>query len=97
MYTLEVVKFNTEKDGPDGWLNKNSKYIHIGYMKIHFKTKNEACNYYDTHNPHMRKINAHNTYISDWDLNTKLLYIVRKDYGLYKSVEPFTPLHTLQE
>ena len=28
----------------------------------------------------MRQLNAYNTYKSDWDPDTKLFYIVRKDY-----------------
>jgi len=88
-YVLEVVKFICEKDGPDGWLIKGSKLEHVGYMKAKFKTKNDACSYYDRHNPHMRKLNAHGTYESDWDPNTKFQYIVRKDYGLYDSIPTF--------
>jgi hypothetical protein len=37
----------------------------------------------------MRSLNAHGTYISDWDPNTYLLYIVREDYVLYDSILPF--------
>ena len=89
LYVLEVVRFITEKDGIDGWLNKGGKQEHVGYMKAKFKTKNEACSYYNRYNPHMRSLNAHGTHISDWDPNTKLMYIVRKDYGLIDSVPPF--------
>jgi hypothetical protein len=89
-YVLEVIKFNTEKEGVNGWLNKCSKMEHVGYMKSKFKTKANACSYYNKHHPHMRKLNAHKTYQSDWDLDTKLLYIVRKDYGLYDSIHPFS-------
>ena len=31
----------------------------------------------------MRELNAHCDYKSDWEPNTKLLYIVRKYYGIY--------------
>ena len=37
----------------------------------------------------MRSLNAHNTWESDWDPNTKLLYIVRKDYYIIDSIPPF--------
>jgi hypothetical protein len=78
MYVLEVVKYISDEG-----------YEHIGYMKSKFKTKKEACEYYDKHNPHMRQLNAHNTYKSDWDPVTKLSYIVRKDYMLIGTAEPF--------
>ena len=68
-YVLEVIRFITEKDGENGWLQKGGKYEHLGYMKAKFKTKNDACSYYDRHNPHMRKLNVHNTWKSDWDSN----------------------------
>jgi len=80
LYVLEVIRVTT---------GRNEKYEHIGYMKAKFKTKKDACSYYDRHNPHMRKLNAHNTYESDWDPDTKLLYIVRKDYMLEDTIEPF--------
>jgi hypothetical protein len=37
----------------------------------------------------MRKLNAHNIYESDWDANTKLMYIVRKDHDLNCTIFPF--------
>ena len=89
MYILEVVKFddkyNKKKEYPQGYC----KYSHIGYMKMRFHDKNEACIYYDANNKHMRQLNAHNNFKSDWDPETKLAYIVRKDYGLLLTIEPF--------
>ena len=38
----------------------------------------------------MRSLNAHNTYMSDWDPNTKLLYIVRDDYHINMTVDCFS-------
>ena len=38
----------------------------------------------------MRKLNAHNTYESDGNPDTKLSYIVRKDYMLEDTIEPFS-------
>ena len=32
--------------------------------------------YYDRHNPHMRWLNAHNMWASNWDPTTSLMYIV---------------------
>ena len=85
LYVLEVVKFITEKES-----DKCAKQKHIGYMKAKFRTKEDACSYYDRHNPHMRKLNTLGTYESDWDPNTKRMYIVRKDYMLVDSVPPFS-------
>ena len=90
LYVLEVVKFIREKEGENGWLNKGGKLEHVGYMKAKFKTKKDACSYYDRHNPDMRKLNAYNTFQSDWDPNTNLMYIVRKDYMLIGNIPPFS-------
>ena len=87
---LEVLEFITEKDGDNGWLAQGGKIKHIGYMKGKFKTKKDAVSYYDRHNPHMRSLNAHNTYASDWDPNTKLLYIVRDDYLINATIDCFS-------
>lgn len=38
----------------------------------------------------MRSLNAHNTYKSDWDQNTKLLYIVRDDYLINGTIDCFS-------
>ena len=89
-YVLEVCEFIIDEDGDDGWLAQGGKIKHIGYMKGHFKTKKDAVSYYDRHNPHMRSLNAHNTYKSDWDPNTKLLYIVRKDYLINATIDCFS-------
>jgi len=89
MYVLEVLKFIDERDGEEGWLRLGTKLKHIGYMKGRFRTKKDAVAYYDRHNPHMRSLNAHNNYISDYDPKTFLLYIVRKYYGIYATIESF--------
>ena len=89
-YVLEVCEMIIDEDGPDGWLAQGGKIKHIGYMKGHFKTKKDAVSYYDRHNPHMRSLNAHNTYKSDWDPNSKLLYIVRKDYLINATIDCFS-------
>lgn len=89
-YVIEVLQFITEKDGENGWLTQGGKIKHIGYMKGQFKTKKDAVSYYDRHNPHMRSLNAHNTYCSDWDPNTKLLYIVRDNYGINDTIDCFS-------
>ena len=85
MYVLEVVRFITEKEGND------TKQQHVGYMKAKFRTKTDACSYYDRHHPHMRSLNVLGTYESDWDPTTKLKYIVRRDYLLRDSIDTFSP------
>jgi len=89
-YVLEVLEFITEKEGENGWLAQGGCIKHIGYMMGKFKTEKHAVSYYDKHNPHMRSLNAHNTYISDWDPNTKLLYIVRDDYLINETIDCFS-------
>jgi hypothetical protein len=86
-YILEVQRFDSE--GHILHLEWNGKCEHIGYMNKIFATKQEACDYYDVHNPHMRSLNAHNTWQSDWDPTTKLLYIVRKHNNEYLKIAPF--------
>ena len=85
-WVLEVVRFITDKSE---WEEKGTKFEHVGYMRSHFRTKNEAAAYYDRHNPHMRRLNAHNKWKSDWDPDTKLLYIVRKNHMIYPTITPF--------
>ena len=62
-YILEVQKFNSygNKEHPD-W---NGKSEHIGYINKLFKTQQEASNYYDKFNPHMRSLNVHTNWCSD--------------------------------
>lgn len=77
-YILEVQKFL--------W---NSKSEHIGYINKIFDTKLDACAYYDLHNPHMRFLNEHNTWCSDWDPNSYLMYIVREHFYEYLKISDF--------
>jgi hypothetical protein len=87
LYILEVQKFN-----PSGHLLQsewNCKSTHVGYMNIVFKTKNQACEYYDNHNNTMRPLNSYNTYRSDWNRDTHLLYVVREYGDEYLSIPPF--------
>ena len=64
-YILEVLEFIPGK-----------KLVHVGYMDKVFPTKEEAAEYYDEHNPHMRALNAHGEWRSDWDPETHLMYVV---------------------
>ena len=90
MWVLEVVEFITEREGGNGWLALGGKYRHKGYMHGRFRTRESAVAYYDIHNPHMRSINAFNTYRSDWDPETHLFYIVREDYHIIATIAPFS-------
>tara|TARA_B100000161_G_C33446079_1_gene366919 strand:+ start:309 stop:608 length:300 start_codon:yes stop_codon:yes gene_type:complete len=85
-YVLEVLEFITEKEGNNGWLVQGGKMKHIGYMKAKFKTKEDAVSYYNRNNPHMRSLNN----CSDWDPNTKLLYIIRDDYLINPTIDCFS-------
>tara|TARA_X000000950_G_C13905838_1_gene656801 strand:- start:2453 stop:2764 length:312 start_codon:yes stop_codon:yes gene_type:complete len=88
-YVLEVLEYITEKDQDNDLKEQSRKIKHIGYMKGKFKTKKHAVSYYNRHNPHMRCLNAYNTYKSDWDPKTKLLYIVRDDCLIIPTVDCF--------
>ena len=88
-YVLEVVRFISDKNE---WMEKGCAAEpgeHVGYMRAYFRTKGDAASYYDRHNPHMRGLNAHNTWKSDWDPATHRIYIVRKNHDLIQTIAPF--------
>ena len=90
LYKIEGINFGNLNHTPEEQENHSKKmgqFKHIGYMRITFKTKKKACAYYNMHNPHLRPLNANNNYSSDWDPETKLLYIVRKNYNICSEVE----------
>lgn len=89
MFVLEVIKFIEERHGEKGWEKLGSKYLHQGYMNKKFRTRKEACKYYRNHNPHMREITEESRYRSDWDPETKLLYIVREDHWIHAGIPAF--------
>jgi hypothetical protein len=82
-YILEVQKFNI--DGHNAYPESE----HIGYINKVFKTKQEASDYYDKFNPHMRLLNAHKNWCSDYDPNSGLMYIVRERFYEYLKIPPF--------
>lgn len=84
-YTLEVLEFQSPEDASE----YTSKYKHVGFMDARFRTKANAASYYDRHNPHMRPLNAHNTWVSDWDPETQRAYVVRVDIDIQSTVPPF--------
>jgi hypothetical protein len=72
---FDIMDIDLENGGKEiGYMYK------LGYMKKTFKTKKEACNYYDYHNPHMRSVSICKDFVSDWDVDTKMRYIVRNLY-----------------
>ena len=88
-FVLEVVRFIQDRDE---WMATGGKLEHVGYMRAYFRTKGHAASYYDHHNPHMRGLNAYNTWCSDWDPTTHLKYIVRKkNHCMDQTVAPFDP------
>lgn len=88
-YVLEVVRFITDSEE---WRNKSGKFEHVGYMRAKFRTKRDAASYYDRHNPHMRGLNAHGNWRSDWDpKGMNLMYIVREDHHMNDDLPPFDP------
>ena len=86
-YILEVQKMDLIYH--NAYPEWNGKSEHIGYINKVFKTKQEASDYYDKFNPHMRSLNAHKNWCSDWDPNTYLMYIVRERFYEYLKIPPF--------
>lgn len=90
-YVLEVRKFHPAKYSSDFELSYTTD--HVGYMNILFLSKHDACDYYDRHNKHMRLLNADETWVSDRDPDTKLLYVVREYKDENRQIPPFNPKH----
>lgn len=86
-YTLEVLEYQPFEEGSEC----TAVYKHVGYMDARFRTKEDADSYYNRHNTHMRPLNAHNTWTSDWDPHTLLAYVVRVDRHIQVTVAPFDP------
>lgn len=85
-FHLEVVEYISDTQEAK---RLGGRYKHVGYMNKVFKTRKAAINYYDKHNPHLRSINAHDDFQSDWDPETKLMYIVRDFYGIASTIDPW--------
>lgn len=86
-WCLEVVRFLTD---PDEWRDAGGKLVHVGYMDAAFRTRKDAAAYYDRHHAgRMRALNAYGTWESDWDPDTRLKYIVRKDHMVALTVPSF--------
>ena len=68
-YILEVQQY------------RDHAFFHIGYMDVVFETPQQACDYYDSYNPHMRSLFALNTMRSDLDPTTNYRFVVREYDG----------------
>lgn len=91
MYVLEAQLFATR----GRWQRAqafNGIFRHIGYMDEVFSSFDNACAYYDEHNSHMRKINAHLNGKSDWNPDSRLRYVVREYDGETRDIPPFGDL-----
>ena len=86
-YILEVQKYTL--DSHSVYPKWNGISEHIGYINKIFKTKQEASDYYDKFNPHMRSLNGNKNWCSDWDPNTFLMYIVRERFYETLKIQPF--------
>ena len=86
-YVLEVQRFHPNESNEQA--SYRGKSEHIGYMNKIFKTKKEACDYYDRYNTHMRRLNAIETYRSDWDPRNRLMYVVREYFYEYLTISSF--------
>lgn len=71
--------------------NKMEGFVHVGYMRAIFRSKSKAAAYYKRHNLHMRDLNAHGTWRSDWDPETMLRYAVRRFDREVMTIPPFDP------
>ena len=68
-YILEIEKFI------------KGKRKHKGFVDKIFDTKQDAAKYYNMYNPHMRPLNSNKTWRSDWDPETRLMFVVRKYFN----------------
>ena len=82
-FVLEIQKLNIHQT------EYTRKSEHVGYMNKVFQSKQETCDYYNKFNPHMRSLTAHESWCSDWDPNSELIYIVREHYYEYLHLPPF--------
>jgi hypothetical protein len=88
VYVLEVQRYVTGGNWEiaEMW---NGLFEHVGYMDKVFLSKKAACEYYDGYNSHMRSLNAHHTWKSDWDPNDNYRYVVRSYSGECLTIPTF--------
>jgi hypothetical protein len=75
-YVFEVQKMYYELN------NNNNEVIPkswcVGHVNKVFETREEAEEYYEKLNPHMRPINKYKNWISDFDPETRLGYLIQE-------------------
>jgi hypothetical protein len=92
-YILEVQRFINVQEPNDLLLGGVTE--HVGYMNKIFRTKKQACDYYNEHNPHMPQFNGAKRFggglylCSHYDPNTNLVYVVREHYHESLTIPPF--------
>jgi hypothetical protein len=87
-YVLEAQRHIPPTFTTTGVVHKGI-FMHEGYMDKVFTTKQQANRYYNQHNPHLRALNAHDTWRSDWDPATRLRYVVRSYSGEIRTLPPW--------
>lgn len=75
-YILEVQRLYSEWSSE--YQEVQQKSVQVGYMNKIFNSKQEASDYYDKFNPHMRPLNEYNTWVSNFDPETRFGYIVKE-------------------
>lgn len=70
------------------WTKKRG-FIHVGYMDKIFKSKQDAIEFYNTHNTHMRHLNVFGNETSDYDPKTRLRYRIISYEGEELDFPPF--------
>ena len=79
MFTLRIARFILHRGYPGNVpYDQRDKYVQVGYLKIGFNTRQKAAEYYDYHNPNMRRLNMFKTWESDWDPDTLIQCWVEK-------------------
>lgn len=88
-YVMEAYMLEVQLYSRFSCQDRDGIFRHIGYMNKVFHSKEEACRYHDLHMPNGRKINAHGDYVSDWDPQTYLRYVVRRYNYEVLTIPPF--------
>ena len=84
-YVIEVLKLLKNDEGEDP-IQIDGSMKHLGYMKQYFRTIDEACIYFNTHNAGC--LNPLSKYNYMTEIND-LVYIIREDYGMVTTINGF--------
>ena len=86
-FILEVQKFNY------GWNNDYLEVLpkseKIGYINKVFETRQQASDYYNKFNPHMRPLNKYKTWRSKCDPKTRLMYVIKERSNEFLTLPAF--------